>query len=140
MNERDFIKQMMQQAVGITDEDFEKYLSYPKNLGIAEGTPELMKYRIIAEVTESKYCSAKVKPGQKYVFQSIPAMLLAEESDCPLCARAIAPVATALGKIWEKIIEGTNPLEEELVGCLDPGVENGGLGHVVFRVYAQKKE
>lgn len=140
MSEREFIKQMMQQAVGITDEDFEKYMSYPKNLGIAKATPELMNYRIIAEVTESKYCSAGVKPGQKYVFQAIPAMLLTEESDCPFCARAIAPVGAILGNVWDKIIEGTNPLEEELVGCLDPGVENGGLGHVIFRVYAQKKE
>jgi len=140
MSELDLIKQGMQQAVGITDDDFEKYMSYPMNMGIAKATPALMNYKIIAEVTESKYCSAQVKPGQKYVFQALPAMLLAEESDCPLCARAIAPVGEALGKIWQKIIEGTNPLEEEMIGCLDPGVEKGGLGHVIFRVYAQKKE
>jgi len=140
MSELDLIKQGMQQAVGITDDDFEKYMSYPMNMGIAKATPVLMNYKIIAEVTESKYCSAQVKPGQKYVFQALPAMLLAEESDCPLCARAIAPVGEALGKIWQKIIEGTNPLEEEMIGCLDPGVEKGGLGHVVFRVYAEKKE
>jgi uncharacterized repeat protein (TIGR04076 family) len=139
MDKKEIIKEMMQQAVGITDEDFETYLSYPKNLAIAEGTPELMKYKIIAEVTESKYCSAGLKTGQKYTFNALPAMLLPEESDCPLCARSIAPIGNILGGIWDKILKGTNSETKEIVGCLDPGVEKGGLGHVVFKVYAQKK-
>ena len=138
MDKKEAIKQMMQQAIGITDEDFQTYLSYPHNLGIAEGTPELMKYKIIAEVTESKYCTAGLKKGQKYTFQALPAMLLSEESDCPLCARAIAPIGNMIGEVWGKILKGTSTQGTEVVGCLDPGVDKGGLGHVVFKVYTQK--
>lgn len=140
MDKKEVIKQMMQQAIGITDEDFQTYLSYPKNIGIAEHTPELMKYKIIAEVTESKYCTAGLKIGQKYTFQALPAMLLPEESDCPLCVRAIAPIGNMLGGIWDKVLEGVDPKRAEIVGCLDPGVDKGGLGHVVFKVYAQKRD
>ena len=138
MDMKEIMKQAMKQAVGITDEDFEKHISNPKNVALGAATPELMKYKIVAEVTASKYCSAGVKVGQKYVFQALPAMLLPEESDCPLCAKAIAPIGDMLQGVWDKIIEGTDVAEGETVGCLDPGVDNGGLGHVVFKVYARK--
>lgn len=138
MDKKEIIKQALRQAVGITDEDFEKHMSNPKNLALSEHTPELMKYKIIAEVMEAKYCSAGLKIGQKYTFQVLPAMLLPEESDCPPCARALAPIGNMLQGVWDKIIEGTNFTKGDIVGCLDPGVDNGGLGHVVFKVYAQK--
>jgi hypothetical protein len=84
MEREEAIKQMMKQSIDITDEDFQTHISYPKNLRMAERAPELVKYKIIAEVTESKYCSAGLKVGQKYTFNAFPAMLLTEESDCPL--------------------------------------------------------
>ena len=138
MDKKEMIKQAMQQAVGITDEDFEKHISNPKNLALSEHTLELMKYKIIAEVTETRYCSAGLKVGQRYTFQVLPAMLLPEESDGPLCARALAPVGDVLQGVWDKIIAGADVSKGEMVGCLDPGVDKGGLGHVVFKVYAQK--
>jgi uncharacterized repeat protein (TIGR04076 family) len=137
MDKNDFIKQAMQQAVGITDEDFKTYISYPHNVKIAESTPELMKYKIIAEVKESKYCSAGLKKGQKFVFQALPSVLLIKESDCPPCARALAPIGSMLGDLWDPIAKG-DIKEFKMVGCSDPGVSKGGLGHVVFKVYAQK--
>jgi len=110
------IKQRMQQFIGITDEDFQTHISYLKNLKLAERGLELRKYKIIAEVKESKYCSAGLKPGQKYTFNTFPAML--------------------------RIVEGVDPNKGmwHMAECLDPGVARGGLGHVVFRVYALKIE
>ena len=139
MEKKEFIKQMMQQAIGITDEDFETYLSFPHNLKIAESTPELMKYKIIAEVTDVQYCTAGLKKGQKYTFQALPAVLLPDESDCPPCARALAPIGNMLGDVWEKLMNG-DTTSTTVVECLDPGVNKGGLGHVIFKVYAQKME
>jgi uncharacterized repeat protein (TIGR04076 family) len=139
MDKKDFIKQMMQQAVGITDKDFDTYMSYPRNIELAEATPEFMKYKIIAEVTEAKYCTAGLKKGQKYTIQALPAVILAGESDCPFCARGIAPIGDMLGEVWEEIAKGGSK-STRIVECLDPGVDNGGLGHVVFKVYAKKTE
>jgi len=140
MGKEEAIKQMMKQTVGITDEDFQTHISYPINLRMAERVPELLKYKIIAEVTESKYCNAGLKPGQKYTFKAFPAMLLTQESDCPLCVRAIGPIADLMVGFWDRIIEGVDPNQGMWyrAECLDPGVNRGGLGHVVFKVYAQK--
>jgi hypothetical protein len=37
---------MMQQNIGITDEDFKAYMSLPRNIKLAEATPEMMKYKL----------------------------------------------------------------------------------------------
>jgi hypothetical protein len=100
---------MMKQNIGITNQDFETFISYPKNLKLAELMQELMKYKIIARVTESKYCSAGLKVGQKYTFNAIPAMLLSDESSCPLCVRAMGPIADLIIGFWDRIIEGVDP-------------------------------
>ena len=139
MEEKEFIKKMMQEAVGISDEDFEKYMSFPHNAALAKSTPEFMKYKIVAEVTDSKYCTAGLKKGQKYTFQSLPAVMLPEETTCPVCARALPPIGNIIGEIWEEIASG-NLKGPKVVECLDPGVEKGGLGHIIFKVYAQKKD
>ena len=134
------LKQMMKQAIGITDEDFQTLVSAPGAGKMLGRFPELMKYKIIAEVTESKYCFAGLKPGQKYVFSAMPAMLLAEESDCPLCVRALGPIANVMMGFWDRIYEGVDPNQGiwRMAECLDPGIGRGGLGHVIFRVYAQE--
>lgn len=140
MGEEEVIKHMMQQTIGITDEDFKTHISYPQNLRLARRTQELMMYKIIAEVTESKYCSAGLKVGQKFTFRPLPAMLLPDESDCPLCIRAIGPISNLITGFWDRIVSGVDPNEGmwNLAECMDPGVDRGGLGHVVFKVYAQK--
>ena len=140
MGNEEMIKQMMKGAIGITDEDFKTHMSYPQNVKMTGRAQELMKHKIIAEVTESKYCMAGLKAGQKYTFNAFPAMLLTQESDCPLCVRAIGPIADLMVGFWDRIIEGVDPNQGMwyMAECLDPGVNRGGLGHVVFKVYAQK--
>lgn len=142
MGQEEVVKQMMKQAIGITDEDFQTHMSHPKNRKIAERGQELMKYKVIAEVTESKYCMAGLKTGQKYTFNAFPSMLLTGESDCPLCVKAIGPIVGLIVGFCDKIIEGIDPNQgmPHIAECLDPGVKRGGLGHVVFKVYAQKAE
>ncbi len=140
MAQEEMIKQIMKQQFGISDEDFQSHMSHAQNRKLAERIPELMKYRIIAEVIESKYCGAGLKVGQKYVFNTFPAVLIAEESDCPLCVRALGPIANLIVGFWDRMVEGLDPNGGMWSGaeCLDPGIKRGGLGHVVFKVYAKK--
>jgi hypothetical protein len=138
MDKLDFIKQMMQQNIGITDEDFKSYMSFPRNIKLAEATPEMMKYKIVAEVMEAQYCTAGLKKGQKYTFQALPAVFLPDKSTAPVCARGMAPLGAAIGEIWDELLEGK--IKTHTVECLDPGVKKGGLGHVIFKLYAQKSE
>ena len=133
-------KQFMKQHHGITDEDFARHISYPANRKMVLHKKEMDKYKIIAEVIESKYCGAGIKVGQKYVFKSIPNMLLVDESDCPLCIKALGPVSELMHGFWDRIMEGLDPNEGmwQYARCLDMGIKYGGLGSVVFKVYAQK--
>ncbi len=134
------MKQMMQQQIGMSDEDFQTFISRPGASERLARFPELMKYKIVAEVIEAKYCTAGLQVGQKYVFSAMPAMLLPEESDCPLCIRALGPLANLMMGFWDRIMEGVDPNQGmwQMAECLDPGIDGGGLGHVVFRVYAQE--
>ncbi len=134
------IKKMLQETVGISDEDFATFMSFPNAGKILEKQDEHKKYHIVAEVIESKYCSAGLKPGQKYIISMVPAVILAEESDCPFCIRAISPIGNLIVGFWKAI---PNEMKEgksieQIIDCLDPGFAKGGLGHVRFKVYAQK--
>lgn len=128
------------QIKGMTDDDFERFISNPANRKIVLSKNEMDKYKIIAEVIESKYCGAGVKVGQKYTFRTVPNVLLVDESDCPLCIKALGPVSELMHGFWDRIIEGVDPNEGmwQYARCLDMGIKYGGLGSVIFKVYAQK--
>lgn len=134
-------KEMWKQRHGMTDEDFAKFISSPAHRKLALRTEEMRKYKVIAEVIKSKYCNAGLKVGQKYTFRVMPSKLLVEESDCPLCIKALGPMGQIMMGIWDRLLEGTDPNESmwTVYQCLDPGVEQGGLGNVSFKVYAVKE-
>jgi len=130
----------LHQTFGMTRKEFDIYYSYPHNRKIVKKMAELGNYRIVAEVIESKYCSAGLQKGQKLVFKALPSLLIPEESDCPFCLRAVGPLGNLAAGFWDRIIDGRNPNDGmwHISECLDPGLEKGGLGHVVFKVYARK--
>ncbi len=132
----------LNKGMGVTTKEFKKHVSYPHNRKIVINKDEMHKYLIIAEVIESKYCSAGLKKGKKLVFRAMPALFEPEKSDCPLCLRAVGPLANLVAGFWDRMIEGINPNEGmwHLSECLDPGIDKGGLGHVVFKVYTAKEK
>ena len=134
------VGQIFKQKSGMTDADFQKHIRYACNRNLILQKEELDKYRIIAQVVESKNCGAGIKLGQKYVIQGIPNLLLIDESDCPLCIKALGPVSELMHGFWDRIVEGLDPNEGfwQFARCLDPGVDYGGKGSVVFKVHAQK--
>jgi uncharacterized repeat protein (TIGR04076 family) len=133
-------KQALKNLIGITDEDFEKYISFSHHRKLSLRRAEINKYRIIAEVVEAKYCTAGMKVGQKYVFSVIPNKLLLDQSTCPLCIKALGPLSETMQVLWDRLIEGVDPNEgtKRFIPCPDLGVDYGGLGTVVFKVYAEK--
>ena len=123
-----FAKDML----GMSDEDIEKVT--PEQEQEYKNTLENMgKYRIVAEVAKSKYCAAGLQVGQKIVFSGV--QVDAAASDCPLCVGAIAPLARTLSVFLDRC--GQNRDMTTPVGgfaCIDPGLEVGGLGTVLFDV------
>jgi uncharacterized repeat protein (TIGR04076 family) len=128
------------QKYNMPDADWEKHVSYACNRNLLLNRDRLRKYKIFAEVVESRYCGAGIKVGQKYVFQTIPNLLLVAESDCPLCLKALGPVSELIHGIWDRMVEGLDPNDSmgQFARCLDPGVNYGGLGSVIMKVYARE--
>jgi hypothetical protein len=131
------MRTMLKQIIGITDEDLDRLP--PGIRKLLSAVPQMGNYRIIAEVTDAKYCFAGCKPGDKLVFGPQP-LLNAAESTCPLCIGAIAPMMERVHIMWDRVAEGVDPNEVWVrhSQCFDPGLEHGGLGTVHFKVYAQK--
>jgi len=141
-------KTLMQQSVGITDEDLARLQPDAERRmeKIYSNAPQVMQYRLIAEVVQSKYCFAGIKEGDRMVFNPF---LDAAASTCPLCPRALIPVLVAVQQFWERGFEladrGVEGVEEMndsalagMAACLDPGLEYGGLGHVGFRLHCER--
>jgi uncharacterized repeat protein (TIGR04076 family) len=132
--------QGLKQAMGMTDEEFEEHISYGFNRRLLARYQDMSSAKIIAEVTEAKHCLAGCQVGQKFVLQAIPAKLLPEESTCPLCAKAIGPVAELVNHLWDRMSEGLDPNDgqPQFASCLDHGIKYGGLGNVRFKVYVEQ--
>ena len=101
--------QGFKEAMGMSDEEFEQHISFGFNRRLMERFEEMGGAKIIAEVTEAKYCLAGCQVGQKLVLQCVPAMLLPEESDCPLCSKAIGPVAELVHQTLGPHERGSRP-------------------------------
>jgi len=117
----------------MTDEDLEKITPEQeeelKNVGLKAG-----RYRVVAEVVDSKYCSAGLKPGQKYVIDPAQQINLGE-STAPLCLGALAPLGYRM-EVYMDRMSHNGDMTSSLRGfrCTDPGIGLNGLGIVEFKV------
>lgn len=130
------IKDMLKQAIGITDADLNK-LS-PNIQKLLGNMPELMKHRLVAEVTESKYCFHGLKPGDRFVIEG--GRLNAQASTAAPCMGALAPIDSFSTLLMAMIGGGAKP-DGSVIGhtrCHDLGVDHGGLGEVYFKVYTEE--
>lgn len=133
-------RQIIKQAIGITDEDLEK-LSPGMKKQLTD-LPDKMKWKVVVEVTESSYCFAGLKPGDRFVI-NYPVLNTAE-STAPPCIFALWSVCNHIGSIADRVAEGLDPNDSILAGqqmrCPDVGLEHGGLGQVWFSVHAEKAD
>ncbi len=103
----------------------------------------LLPLQTIAEVVKADHCCAQVKVGDKLVFDPL---LNTAKSTGVLCVKALLPVLMEINAIWEMAGEWASSGKEEPpeiifrnVRCLDPGLDNGGVGGVVYRLHFEKK-
>ena len=131
-------RQIVKGVIDITDEDLDKLSPGMKR--ILSNLPDKAKWKIVAEVTESKYCFAGLKPGDKLVF-NFPVLNVAESTGAP-CMEALAPLANQIRAMMDSVADGGDPNDSvfasQQVSCWDVGLEHGGLGKVMFKVYGEK--
>ncbi len=96
--------------------------------------------RIIAEVVWEKNCAIKPKKGDKFVLNA-GGILLPQESTIPImCLWAIANFLPFVHIVYDRIAQGLDPspVGWDSVKCSDVGVECGGMGEVLFKIYCEK--
>jgi uncharacterized repeat protein (TIGR04076 family) len=132
--------QPLKEMFGMSDAELEEHISFAFNRRLLAKAEEMGRAKIVAEVTESKNCLAGCQVGQKLVFKCTPAILLPEESTCPLCSKAIGPVAELVMQMWDRMTEDLDPNDgqAQFASCLDQGIKYGGLGNVRLKVYVEK--
>jgi len=104
--------------------------------------PKTIAYQIVAEVVKSEACFAGIGVGNRLVFDPF---LNPQKSTGNMCPKALLPVLLEINALWEMTMEWAESGKEELpeivwrnVRCLDPGLEDGGVGGVVYTIHAEK--
>jgi len=135
MMQDEMLKGFLVGHLGMSDEDLEKISPEQeeelKHVGAKGG-----RYRVVAEVVNSKYCSAGLKPGQKYVIEPAQQINLGE-STAPLCLGALAPLGYRMEVYLDRMgHSGEGDMTSSLRNfrCTDPGIGSNGLGTVEFKV------
>jgi uncharacterized repeat protein (TIGR04076 family) len=125
--------------MGYTDEEMKVFRSDPVKVKMVTGTPEFIKCRVIAEVIESHGCHARHKVGDRFVLTP-GGQLLTEEGPRNPCLSALVPVSHVLPAISERLMNGSDPGFERfhVVQCADVGLDKGGWGKILMKVYLEK--
>ena len=137
--ETEEIWKRFQRHMGYTDEEMKTFRSDPVKVKMVTETPEFVKCRVIVEVIESQGCHAKHKVGDRFVMTA-GGQLITEECPKRMCMFALGPVSTVLPVIYERLLTKSDPDRERfnIVQCTDVGLDKGGWGKILMKVYVEK--
>ena len=123
-----FAREMLQ----MTDEDMAKVTPQQEE-EFQNALENMGKYRLVAEVDKSKYCTAGLKTGQKIIVTG--SLIDKEASDCPLCPGMIAPLSASVQVYIDRCSRNRDlAAPMSAITCIDPGLDAGGLGNVTMKV------
>ncbi len=130
---------LFQDHMEYTDEQMETFRSDPEKVAMVTQTPDFVKCRIIAEVVESHNCHAHHKVGDKFVMTA-GGVLIGEECPNKMCMFALGPVTNILPALYERFFSKSDPdyQRSNIVQCTDIGLEKGGWGKILMKVYVEK--
>lgn len=127
-------------ATGLNDEAMARL--HPGLEKLFRNIPRTTGYQTVAEVVKSRACFAGVKVGDRLVFDPF---LNPQKSTGTMCPKALLPVLLQINALWEMTMEWAESGRKELpeivfrnVRCLDAGLEDGGVGGVVYRIRVEK--
>ncbi len=130
------ILEMVKGTTGYSDEQIAKL--HPGIEKLFNSVPMLLEVKIVAEVVKVEGCFAQIKMGDKLVFDPF---LNPEKSSGVMCPRALLPIMIQINALWEMFSERaksgvleTSEIVFRNVRCLDPGLEDGGFGGVVYQI------
>jgi uncharacterized repeat protein (TIGR04076 family) len=130
-----------QEALGYTDAQIAILRSDPRKVRAMENAPKFSTHNIVFECVYAENCNGGHKVGDKITLDANGVLLTAQ---CPkrMCAFAIQAATSYLYGIWERIGEDLEDVGTifEQVHCPDVGVERGGWGETIWKVYAEPRK
>jgi uncharacterized repeat protein (TIGR04076 family) len=128
-----------QKHMGYTDEEMKIFQSDPEKVKMVTQTSDFVKRKIIAEVIHSQGCHAQHKVGDRFVMTA-GGQLITEECPKRMCMFALGPVSKVIPVIYERLITKSDPKSERfnIVQCTDVGLDQGGWGKILMKVYVEK--
>jgi hypothetical protein len=138
--DREQLARIIQRRLGLEDQEFSIVRENPKFQRLFENAVKGARYRLVAEVVESKGCHSGHVKGQKLVFDSA-ANLLTKECPERICAFLMPHITVLINAFFENIMNGRDPNEVMFnrTGCFDVGHACGGWGHVTVEMRAEPR-
>lgn len=136
--DKNLIVEVIRQRLNLEDQEWSVIEENPKFQKLFENALEASKYRLVAEVIESKGCHSGHTIGQTLIFDS-SGNLLSKENPDRVCAFLMPNMVVMINAFFENLLNGRDPNEVmfNTSGCFDAGPSCGGWGHVVFRMKAE---
>jgi hypothetical protein len=136
--EKDQFVRMIQKRLGLDDGEFEVIRDNPKYQRLFQSALKGARYRLVAEIVESKACHSGHAKGQKLYFDST-GNLLTRQSPERVCAFLMPNLTVLINAFFENLMNGRDPNEVifNRTGCFDVGPACGGWGHVLVEMKAE---
>ena len=135
------IIEIIRKRLGLDDDEFHTIEENPKFQRLFENALSASRYRLVAEVVESKGCHSGHTVGQKLIFDAT-GNLLTREAPERVCAFLMPNLAVMINAFFENLMHGRDPnaVMFNRTGCFDVGHLCGGWGHVVVEMRAEPQD
>ncbi len=132
------ITERIRKRLKLNEEEWKIIEKTPKFQRLFGNVVEASKYRLVAEVIDSKGCHTGHVIGQKLIFDN-SGNLLTKESPDRICAFLMPNLTVLINAFFENMMNGRDPNEVmfDTTGCFDCGPMCGGWGHVIVRMAAE---
>ena len=139
--EKEQIIKMLQKRLGLDDKEFQSVKDSPRFQRLFDNILSGSRYRLVAEIVESKGCHSGHVKGQKLFFDS-SGNLLTREAPERVCAFLMPNLTVLINAFFENILNGRDPNEVMFnrTGCYDVGPACGGWGHVIVEMRAETRK
>jgi hypothetical protein len=134
------LAEMIRRRLKLDDQEWAIVKENPKFQSLFKNAIEASKYRLVAEVIDSKGCHSGHVIGQRLIFDNSGNLLTKENPD-RVCSFMMPNLTILINAFFENLMNGRDPNEVmfNTTGCFDTGPYCGGWGHVVVKMSAVKK-
>jgi len=134
------ITERIRKRLKLGEEEWAIIEKNPKFQRLFQNAVEASKYRLVAEVMDSKGCHTGHIIGQKLIFDNSGNLLTKENPD-RICTFLMPNLTVLINAFFENMMNGRDPNEVmfNTTGCFDTGPMCGGWGHVVVKMSAELK-